>query len=182
MAIKLNIGVCAFTALLASLSTITLAATFHYNAVDGNNAQVFDITLLTNSQNTVTGISGNTYGYAIDGLVPQGTSFASPNVLFPNGQPPTNNLVNRDGITWYTNFPLGSPWDSQYSNAIFRWQYNPFDGDTKLGVYWGGAPEAFNLKINGGLVSPVPEVETYTMMLAGLGTVAVFLRRAKRTE
>jgi hypothetical protein len=155
------------------------AATYEYTGAHAGGSPVFHVRLTVDAQNTVTAISGTTWGYRIDGLVPAGASFASPNRLYPDGLAGTPNRVDRDGITWYLDFPLGSPWDSNYNGAVFRWQYNAFDGDTQLSVLWGGAPQAYNLSIQGGEIStPVPEPNALLMWCLGLAAGAWRMRQA----
>ena len=52
--------------------------------------------------------------------------------------------------------------------------------EARIGDFAGG-PETFLIYNLGGVTAPIPEPETYALMLAGLGVVGFVARRRKRT-
>ena len=52
--------------------------------------------------------------------------------------------------------------------------------EARLGDF-GGGPDTFLIYNLGGVTAPIPEPETYALMLAGLGVVGFVARRRKRT-
>jgi hypothetical protein len=72
--------------------------------------------------------------------------------------------------------PMGSLIDPGTSTgAIFS-----FDASVNSSfVAWGGSPFATTKLAQATLAAPVPEPETYAMLLAGLGVVGAVARRRK---
>jgi len=62
-----------------------------------------------------------------------------------------------------------------------------FSGDLRVGLTASaanatGGPETFFIGSAGGTVTPVPEPETYALMLAGLGAIGFVARRRRRSQ
>ena len=88
------------------------------------------------------------------------------------GSPDTYNVITIDGTTFNTSTLLGALADS--SNDHTRWATFTSDG----GMH-NFTMTSTNIAFEMAVANPVPEPETYALMLGGLGALAFVVRRRK---
>ncbi|MDO9011164.1 MAG: FxDxF family PEP-CTERM protein [Gallionella sp.] len=157
------------------------------NLFSTNNSVIFSFSTSTLYENTTIPISDITSWYASDGLhhfssTTGGKSFDN----FPTMFFLTNSSGNIESwfflaeSTMTPSFPLvgiNSSSTSIPDKPSDRVQVNPYPGD--IGFYSGRTEKLGIWSVS--TVSPIPEPETYAMLLAGLGLVGFMARRRKES-
>ena len=88
------------------------------------------------------------------------------------GSPDPTNTITIDGVSFTGTFLLGAAANSSNANSVWA-TFTDLDGMDSFTITTGQV--AFEMAV----ANPVPEPETYALMLAGLGAVAFVARRRK---
>ena len=88
------------------------------------------------------------------------------------GSPDTYNVITIDGVVFNTSLLLGALANSDNANT----QWSTFTSKAGMNSF---TMESTNIAFEMAVANPVPEPETYALMLGGLGALAFVVRRRK---